>query len=124
VGGAAVAVVVALVISATTFSADSAVGYTRLAMLPTKNGKAVRIGVQSNEQRRHAFRLIVRYSGRDLVRSRFSLDPGEERTLIVPFRHPRGPHARRIAASLFRESSPGHLFRRVTHWVAPDESSR
>jgi uncharacterized membrane protein len=123
VGGGVAAAIVALIISATVFPAPDAVGYTRLWMLPTPSGSAVRIGVGSNEQHRSSYRLEVRLDGRDLLSSHLSLEPGEERELHLPI-DLAGAGSQRIAASLYRASRPGALYRRVTSWVRPDESRR
>jgi uncharacterized membrane protein len=122
-GGGLLAAIAALIISATPYSAGGAVGFTRLWMLPTANGNAVRIGIGSNEQHRHSYRLRVRLSGRDLLLSKLSLDPGEERELRVPF-EPAGGRRTRIAASLYRDSSPDVLYRRVTGSIGADKSGR
>jgi uncharacterized membrane protein len=123
-GGGLLAAIAALVISATPYSAGGAVGFTRLWMLPTANGNAVRIGIGNNEQHRGSYRLRVRLSGRDLLLSKLSLDPGEERELRVPFVSTGAKKPTRIAASLYRDSSPDVLYRRVTSSIGADKSGR
>lgn len=123
-GGGLVAAIVALIVSATLFSADDVRGYTRLSMLPNATGTTVRIGVASNERHRTAYRLMLRLAGRDLMKRTLSLDPGEEREVLVRIPPTEGGQSRRVAASLYRMSAPGALFRRVTSWVGPDQPTR
>jgi uncharacterized membrane protein len=118
--GAALAAVAALVVSARVLPADSAVGYTRLWMLTNKESSAVRIGVGSEEQHRAHYRLLVKMSGRVLMRRRLALDPGEERLLLLPLARTEGKEPQRLAASLYREGSPRDLYRRVTTWIASE----
>ena len=75
------------------------------------------VGVISNEHDRASYRLRVRLGGDEQARSyRVELDPGEERTyeIAVP---QRASGRTRVAASLYREERPGHLYRRVTSWL-------
>jgi hypothetical protein len=121
-GGGALAAIVALLISATVFSADEVVGFTRIAMLPNASGSAVRIGIESNEKHRRSYRLRLALSGRPLLVKRLSLDPGDELELRVRIDSGLDRGSGRLAASLYRESSPQTLYRRVTSWLPAERS--
>jgi uncharacterized protein DUF1616 len=98
--------------------AKHAEGYTALWMLPTDaREEAVVVGVQSNEQDPASYRLRVTSGGASQSKTyRVELDPGEEKTfeVEVPSRSTGSTH---VVASLYREGSPGRLFRRVTRWL-------
>lgn len=115
VGG--LAAVAALVLAQIPVSADKAEGFTALWQLPARDGKSVRVGVNSNEQETTSYRLFVRTeaSPGGGFKRRFVLHPGEERI----FRLALDPDlaGRRVASSLYREENPQHLYRRVTSWL-------
>lgn len=118
-GGAAVAAVAALVVSATVFPAGDVQGFTRLSMLTESSGGAATIGVDSNEQRHQSYLLRLTLDGRPLLTKRLSLDPGDESVLRVRLPDDPGPPSGMLAASLYRASSPDALYRRVNSWLPP-----
>jgi uncharacterized membrane protein len=117
--GAAVAMIAALVISATVYPAGDVLGFTRLSMLTKPNSSAVDIGVESNEQRRHSYLLRLTLTGRPLLKKHLTLGPGDETRLRVRLPSDLGQPSGRLAASLYRASAPGRLYRRVTSWLPP-----
>ena len=118
-GGAAIAVVAALVVSATVYPAGDVQGYTRLAMLADSSGNAATVGIDSNEQRRQSYVLRLTLDGGPLVNKRLSLDPGDESVLRVRLPQDRGRPTGELVASLYRASSPDTLYRRVNSWLPP-----
>jgi uncharacterized membrane protein len=120
----------ALVLSFKTTSATHADGYTALWLLPPTQADATvggaRIGVSSEEQKRRAYLLRVRVSGRpaEIVRS-FSLDPAETRVLkLAPSQQrPSGAPAR-VNARLFLQRKPDKVYRRVSGWLAQPRAAR
>jgi Protein of unknown function (DUF1616) len=123
--GALACTTVALAITFDTHSAPHADGYTAMWLLPPTPSDApaggARIGVESEQQSRTAYRLQIRIGGRaeEIVRS-FSLNPGETRVLKL---QPRVPSAAPIKAKLFLQSEPGDVYRRVSGWLAKPQSS-
>jgi hypothetical protein len=118
-GGAAVAIVAALLVSATVYPASEVEGFTRLSMLTAPSGGAATIGVDSNEQHRQSYLLSLTLAGRSLLTKHLSLDPGDESVLRVRLPHDRGRPSGMLAASLYRASSPDTLYRRVNSWLPP-----
>lgn len=116
---AAVAIAAAaLVLAQKPLPAKNAEGFTALWMLPTDSKEdAVRFGVVSSEQDPASYRLTVRVGRKSRSRNyRVKLDPGEEKSFEVEV--PRPPGSRRhVVASLYRETKPQHLYRRVTSWL-------
>lgn len=98
--------------------AKHAEGYTALWMLPANaEEEALVVGVESNEQDPASYRLRIATGGGSQSKTyRVKLDPGEEKTFAVkvPSRSTGRTH---VVASLYREGSPGRLFRRVTRWL-------
>jgi uncharacterized membrane protein len=128
--GALLCTATALALNFTTMSAKHANGYTALWLLPPTPADSAtggaRIGVSSEEQRRTAYLLRVRVSGRpaEIVRS-FSLDPAETRVLkLAPTRQrPSGVPAR-ISATLFLQRKPDTPYRRVAGWLTEPRAER
>jgi hypothetical protein len=118
-GGAAVAIVAALVVSATVYPAGEVEGFTRLSMLADSSGGAATVGVDSNEQGRRSYLLSLTLDTRPLLTKRLSLDPGDESLLRVQLPQDRGPPSGELVASLYRASSPDTLYRRVNSWLPP-----
>ena len=118
-GGAAIAIVAALVVSATVYPAADVQGFTRLSMLTDSSGGAATVGVDSNEQGRRSYLLRLTLAGRPLLAKRLSLDPGDESVLRVRLPHDRGPPSGLLIASLYRAGSPDTLYRRVNSWLPP-----
>jgi Protein of unknown function (DUF1616) len=118
-GGAAVAVVAALAVSATVYPAGDVQGFTRLAMLADPGGNTATIGIKSNEQDRQSYVLRLTLAGGRLVTKRLSLDPGDESVLRVRLPRDRGQPSGELVASLYRASSPDTLYRRVNSWLPP-----
>ena len=115
----AAAMIAALVISETVYPAGDVEGFTRLSMIPEAEGSAVDIGVESNEQQGRSYLLRLTLEGRLLLKKRFGLAPGDESRLRV--RLPSGSEepSGRLAASIYRTSSPDTVYRRVTSWLPP-----
>jgi uncharacterized membrane protein len=108
----------ALVLAQKPQPAKNAEGFTALWMLPTDSKEdAVRVGVVSSEQDPASYRLTIEVGRKSQSRNyRVKLDPGEEESFEVEV--PRAPGSRRhVVASLYRESKPQHLYRRVTRWL-------
>jgi hypothetical protein len=118
-GGAALGIVAALVVSATVYPAGDVQGFTRLSMLTDPSGSAATVGVDSNEQHRQSFLLRMTLARRPVLAKRLSLDPGDESVLRVRLPHDRGAPRGMLVASLYRASSPGTLYRRVNSWLPP-----
>lgn len=123
---AAVVAAAALTLAFATLPADRAIGYTELWMQPYAAGgeTGVRVGVGSNEQKRTAYLLRVRF-GRDGATTvrRFALRPGESRVLRAT-----APSARRapsrVTAALLRPGQSDRPYRRVTGWTPPKRAPR
>lgn len=98
--------------------AKKAEGFTALWMLPAKEdgNSSLRVGVLSSEQKAGAYVLRIDGAGAQPDESRFRLAPGEERVFDVPVTS-GGAAKTHVAASLYRASDPGKLYRRVTAWV-------
>lgn len=115
----AVALVLALaavVLAQKPLPAENATGFSALWMLPAdKSEEEVAVGVVSNEQDPLAYRLEVEL-GNQSKTYRVELDPGEERAfeLDLPSRAGGRTH---VVASLYKESAPEKLYRRVTSWL-------
>ena len=108
----------ALVLAQKPLPAKNAEGFTALWMLPTDAKEdAVRVGVVSSEQDPASYRLTIEVGRRSQSHDyRVNLDPGEEESF--EFEVPRRPGSRRhVVASLYREETPQHLYRRVTRWL-------
>ena len=131
VGGALACTVVAFALTFSTTSAKHADGYTALWLLPPTPRDAAaggaRVGVNSEEQKRTAYRLRVRVADRpgEIVRS-FSLDPGETRVLKLTPSSPAAPGATiPVGAKLFLQGKdPRDVYRRVSGWLVEPERSR
>jgi hypothetical protein len=125
-GLAAAAAVGALVLAYTPLPAGQAAGYAALWMLPGQGQevRSVRVGVASGEQGGESYGLQVRSGKGERPRLfQFALAPGEERVFKVPVKvDAREPT--RVAASLYRQSRPHQLYRRVTTWLEPGNKER
>jgi hypothetical protein len=102
-GAAALIAAGAFVVSRIPLSAPSAVGYTALWMLPdrTVQGPVVNIGVQSSEQVRWGYRLIVQIGSVSLADRRFSLAP-DGRIAVRVAVPARLQHGGTVIARLYR----------------------
>jgi uncharacterized membrane protein len=108
--------VAALVLAQKPLPAENATGFSALWVLPAdKSEEQVAVGVISNEQDPLAYRLKVRLGSRSKT-YRIDLDPGEERAFEfeVP---PNSDGRTHVVASLYKESTPRKLYRRVTSWL-------
>jgi uncharacterized membrane protein len=128
-GAALACTALAFVLTFNTTSAERADGYTALWLLPPTPRDAAaggtRVGVNSEEQKRTAYRLRVRVGERpaEIVR-RFSLDPGETRVLKLTPQSPPPGAAIPVRAKLFLQDKPGDVYRRVSGWLAEPTQSR
>jgi len=119
----------ALVLTFSTTSAGQADGYTALWLLPPTPRDAVaggaRVGVDSEEQTRTAYRLQVQVGERadEIVRS-FSLAPGETKVLKLTPQPPPAGTPIPVRAKLFLERKPGDVYRRVSGWLVEPKRSR
>jgi uncharacterized membrane protein len=123
---AVVAVAAALLLAYTPLPAGDAAGYTALWMLPgqRQGPTSVRVGVASAEQGSALYHLQVRSGkGKRLRSYDFALAPGDERVFKVPV-NVNGTKPTRVAASLYKRSDPGRLYRRVTTWLRPGTNRR
>jgi uncharacterized membrane protein len=118
-GGVALAAV-AIGLAMTTLPAKHAHGYTELWVTPeagTVSGRA-EIGVGSEEQHMASYVLRVQLGNgtRSLVR-KFTLRPGETRTLgfHAPPSSPEAPVP--VSARLFLQGRPDAVYRRVSAWI-------
>lgn len=121
-GGVALATL-AIGLAMTTLPAKNARGYTQLWVTPEAGSVAGRaeIGVGSEEQHQASYVLRVRFGEGTtpiLVR-KFSLRPGETRTLgfVAPPSLQRAPVP--VSARLYLQSRPASVYRRVSAWVPP-----
>lgn len=117
-GALALAIAIAaLALAERPLPAENAKGFTALWMLPTDSREeAVAVGVVSNQQDSHSYRLEVSL-GKDQSKTyRVSLDPGEERVYELDV--PPTPGGRtHVVASLYKAGNPQKLYRRATSWL-------
>ena len=119
--GAVVTVAATVALARTPLSAENAVGYTRLWILPSEN--SARIGVASAEQAAVAYRLEVRSGAGQPVSSTLRLRPGQERILRIPTGRSTAGRPRPVTALLFRDDDPNVVYRRVSAWVSGPRAS-
>ncbi|MFN8216571.1 MAG: DUF1616 domain-containing protein [Solirubrobacterales bacterium] len=96
----------------------NAIGHTDLWISTGAAGgdSVVRVGVRSQEQHAASYFLRVRVGTEEKPVIRlFDLVPGEERTIRVDLPTPAATTA--TTASLFRQSDPERVYRRVYTWV-------
>jgi len=124
--GGLAAAVVAVVLSASSFPAEHAVGYTQLWIVPAPGSgeTRARVGVRSDEQRPVDYDLRVKIGAEqpEIVHRSFSLAPGEERIVAVgPAAAPPGTRVP-VTATLLRHNRPYRVYRRVkSSLVAPTQ---
>ena len=114
VGAATVAVGLAFAV----LPAKNAIGSTELWIATDANTKTavVRVGVRSQEQDERSYFLQIRVGAKEEpVIQLFNLQPGESRTLRV--RVPAPLRTTAVAASLFRQSDPELVYRRVNAFI-------
>jgi hypothetical protein len=110
---------VAFALAFIAFKAPDVIGYTELWIRPAKGDAAVRVGVGSQEQETHAYKLVASYGGGQPFATRsFSLDPGKTKTVRLAV--PAAKNPRKVVAALYRADRPGRPYRRVTEWVVPE----
>jgi uncharacterized membrane protein len=107
----------AIVLSASSFPAEHAVGYTQLWIVPAPGSGEARaqVGVKSDEQRPVDYDLRVKIGEEqpEVVRRSFVLRPGEERVVNVgPASAPPGARVP-VTAALLRHNRPFSVYRRV-----------
>jgi Protein of unknown function (DUF1616) len=123
VGAVALAIAIAaLALAGRPLPAENAKGFTALWMLPTDSREdAVAVGVISNQQDSHSYRLRISL-GKDQPKTyRVSVDPGEERVYEVDV-PPRPSGRTHVVASLYKAGDPQKLYRRVTSWLPRQKS--
>lgn len=109
--------IAALVLAQKPLPARDAAGFTALWMLPTDSREdAVAVGVVSNQQDPHKYRLEVSLGGEPSQDYRVKLDPGEERVYEVDV-PPREGGRTHVVATLYRAGAPEKTYRRVTSWL-------
>ncbi|HET9196895.1 MAG TPA: DUF1616 domain-containing protein [Solirubrobacterales bacterium] len=117
-GALALAIAVAAIaLAERPLPAENARGFTALWMLPTDSREdAVAVGVVSNQQDTHSYRLRVSLGKNQSKTYRVRLDPGEERVYEVDV-PPRPSGRTHVVSSLYRAGEPQKLYRRVTSWL-------
>jgi hypothetical protein len=104
-------------------AATNAQGYTQLWMSSsgTSSAPAVRVGIQSSEQRVTTYRLIVRGNGGEplFVKPQITLAPGATTTITAPVRGLK--RGRTLVTAELSNSDLTNVYRRVT---APVVASR
>ncbi|HVO55115.1 MAG TPA: DUF1616 domain-containing protein [Solirubrobacterales bacterium] len=119
----AVAAVAAVALAFVVLPAKNAIGHTELWITTANAGPkaVVQVGVRSQEQHEGSYfvRVLVGQRQKPLVRV-FDLAPGEERTIRI--RVPAPARAQPTTASLFRQSDPQQVYRRVYTWIPGEET--
>ena len=113
--GGALLAVAALVLAQTTLPADKARGYTELWVTP--RFEMAEIGVGSEEQHEASYLLRAKVGDEIALKQRFTLAPGETRTVDVIAPAPAARAQVLVAAQLYRKDDPGRPYRRVFAWV-------
>lgn len=117
-GAGAVAAVAAVSLAFVVLPAKNAIGHTELWVTTAENGpkSVVQIGVRSQEQHDSSYfvRVLVGDRQKPVVRL-FDLAPGEARTIRI--RVPASARPQPTTASLFRQSDPERVYRRVYTWI-------
>jgi uncharacterized membrane protein len=109
--------VAAIALAQKPLSAEDAVGFTALWMLPTDSHEhAVAVGVVSNQHHPTSYRLEVSLGKNQSKSYRVKLDPGEERVYEVDV-PPKPDDRTHVVATLYRKQRPGAPYRRVTSWL-------
>jgi hypothetical protein len=106
----------ALVLAMTTLPAENARGYTELWVTPeaSRTGGAATIGVGSNEQHEISYVLRTRVGDGTPAIRRFTLRPGEERTIRLNAVPSTGGAPVPVKAQLARAGRPNEVYRRVS----------
>jgi uncharacterized membrane protein len=114
-GGLALAVA-ALVLAMTTLPAKDARGYTALWVTPeaSRTGGAATIGIGSEEQHETSYVLRTRVGGDPPAVRRFTLRPGEERTIRLGAVPSTDGAPVPVEAQLARGGRPGQVYRQVS----------
>jgi Protein of unknown function (DUF1616) len=107
----------ALVLAMTTLPAKNARGYTELWVTPEASGTgggAATVGVGSEEQHRASYVLRTRLGGGTPIVRRFTLRPGEERTIRLNAVPSADGAPVPVKAQLARAGRPNEIYRRVS----------
>ncbi len=106
----------ALVLAMTTLPADNARGYTELWVTPeaSRTGGAATVGVGSNEQHLTSYVLRTRVGDATPAVRRFTLRPGEERTIQLNAVPSADGAPVPVKAQLARAGRPDKVYRRVS----------
>jgi hypothetical protein len=118
--GVALALAVALLITAGGIARQAAVGqerpgFTQLWMLPAFDGSlnSVRLGLHSYELAPVRYRLVVDADGHTLIdHAPLELAPGDLWQVVVPLT-PDYPQPAFVSARLYRLDDPAEIYRRV-----------
>jgi uncharacterized membrane protein len=113
----------AVALARTPLSAENAIGYTQLWILPNESGSGARIGVASQEQTPLRYTLEVRSGAGPPVSSSVKLMPGQERILRIRTGGNAAGRPRPVTALLFRDDDPTVVYRRVSAWVPGPRTS-
>jgi uncharacterized membrane protein len=114
--GALALTAAALTLAQTTLPAGSAYGFTELWLVPTDQTPVVaRIGVASQQQRRTAYRLVVKVGDAAPVSRKVVLEPAEK--LSLDFSAPPTPQPTPVEADLYLRGEPKVPYRSVSGWV-------
>jgi hypothetical protein len=107
----------AIVLAQTPLPAKDADGFAALWILPSRADQdGVEVGVLSNRQHAAEYRLQVSEEGGPTTEMSLKLDPGEERTVVVPVARRSGSRSH-VTATLYRAGLPGTVYRRVNIWL-------
>lgn len=106
----------ALVLAMTTLPADNARGFTELWVTPeaSRNGGAATIGIGSDEQHKTSYVLRTRVGDDPPAVRRFTLRPGEERTIRLSATPTTDGAPVPVEARLARADRPGQVYRQVS----------
>jgi hypothetical protein len=122
-GAGLLAAVAALVLAATTFTVESAIGHTQLWVLPQSGTDEFEVGVGNQEQTAVPFDLLIKVGDEPLIRRAFILDPGESKILRLDA-GPTPPGGQiPVTATLLRQNETQEIDLRVQNWVpAPEDA--
>jgi hypothetical protein len=124
-GAGLLAAVAALVLAATTFTVESAVGHTQLWVLPEPDSGSneFKVGVGNQEQTAVPFDLLIRIGDEPLIRRAFTLDPGETEILRLDAGPTPAGTQIPVVATLLRQNRTDEIALRVQNWVPAPEGA-
>lgn len=124
-GAGLLAAVAALVLAATTFTVESAIGHTQLWVLPQPDSASneFEVGVGNQEQTAVPFDLLIKIGDDPLIRRAFILDPGESEILRLDAGPTPAGTQVPVIATLLRQNETQKIDLRVQNWVpAPEDA--